>query len=393
MRELELLFKVKEQIVEHLTTDKKPVENSKNYLYSKFEFSEDWQGIKKTALFTSAKGVTKRQILDENNMCEVPWEVIAYPHFSVSVFGGDLITANRCVVDILKSGYCEGTAPKEPTPDVYAQILDKVGKTVEIAENLVEGEKIRVKSETDRVEAERNRITAEDNRATSESIRATSESIRAEAEEQRVINEQNRVEAENKRATLTEDLETLKQETETVKENATNATKNATQATEKANEAATHQPIIGNNKNWFVWDIEQRKYIDTGVRGEVTISQTTGDSENDVMSQKATTEALLILSNKVAPSPASVTIYADRWEQDEDEKRWHQVVEVANATITPRSKVDLQLNAEQIAIFYEKSLAFVAENEDSVVTVYCIGQVPENDYTIQATVSEVVVNG
>ena len=46
---------------------------------------------------------------------------------------------------------------------------------------------------------------------------------------------------------------------------------------------------------------------------------------------------------------------------------------------------------EQLAIFYDKSLALVAENEGGVVTVYAIGQKPENDYTIQATITEVYV--
>lgn len=73
--------------------------------------------------------------------------------------------------------------------------------------------------------------------------------------------------------------------------------------------------------------------------------------------------------------------------------RYGQVVNVNNANITPNSKVDLQLSSEQMVIFYEKDLAFVAENEEGVVTVYCIGQIPENDYMLQATVTEVVVNG
>ena len=72
--------------------------------------------------------------------------------------------------------------------------------------------------------------------------------------------------------------------------------------------------------------------------------------------------------------------------------RYGQVVDVNNANITPNSKVDLQLSSEQMVIFYEKDLAFVAENEDRKVTVYCIGQIPQNDYTLQATVTEVVVN-
>lgn len=73
--------------------------------------------------------------------------------------------------------------------------------------------------------------------------------------------------------------------------------------------------------------------------------------------------------------------------------RYGQVVNVNNAVITPNSKVDLQISSEQMVIFYKKDLAFVAENDDGVVTIYCIGNVPENDYTLQATVTEVVING
>ena len=94
----------------------------------------------------------------------------------------------------------------------------------------------------------------------------------------------------------------------------------------------------------------------------------------------------------VLPTPISVTLYADRWEQASD-KRYFQVVNVNNATITPNSKVDLQPNSEQLVVFHEKDLAFVTENEDGVVSVYCVGQVPMNDYTIQATVMEVATNG
>ena len=94
----------------------------------------------------------------------------------------------------------------------------------------------------------------------------------------------------------------------------------------------------------------------------------------------------------ILPKPMSVTLYADNWVQAED-KRWYQEVTVANATITERSKVDLQPSSEQLVIFHEKDLAFVAENEDGIVSVYCVGQVPENDYTIQATVMEVATNG
>lgn len=94
----------------------------------------------------------------------------------------------------------------------------------------------------------------------------------------------------------------------------------------------------------------------------------------------------------ILPTPASVTIYANKWIQASD-NRWYQVVTVDNAIITERSKVDLQPSSEQLVIFHEKDLAFVTENDDGVVSVFCVGQVPTSDYTIQATIMEVAANG
>lgn len=68
---------------------------------------------------------------------------------------------------------------------------------------------------------------------------------------------------------------------------------------------------------------------------------------------------------------------------------YSQVVNIDG--ITERSQVDLTPSVEQLSIFYNKDLAFVTENEDGIVTVYSIGQKPTNDYTIQATVTEVNV--
>ena len=94
----------------------------------------------------------------------------------------------------------------------------------------------------------------------------------------------------------------------------------------------------------------------------------------------------------ILPKPISITLYADKWEQASDD-RWYQIVTVENAVITPNSKVDLQPNAEQLDIFHEKDLAFVTENENGIVSVFCIGQVPTNNYTIQTIITEVAING
>lgn len=68
---------------------------------------------------------------------------------------------------------------------------------------------------------------------------------------------------------------------------------------------------------------------------------------------------------------------------------WSQVVQLDG--VTERSQVDLTPSVEQLAIWYDKSLAFVAEQENSIVTVYAIGQKPTNDYTVQVTITEVNV--
>lgn len=184
---------------------------------------------------------------------------------------------------------------------------------------------------------------------------------------------------------------------------AENAKDSAEESAEKAEIAVGKTSYIGDNGNWYAWDGETEEFYDTGVRAQAGSTVYVGDNPSEdadvwidpdgEVVEYATKADLLDLANKVAPSPASITIYADRWEQDEGETMWHQEVVVANATITPYSKVDIQLSAEQIAIFYEKDLAFVTENDGGKVTVYSIGRVPENDYILQATVSEVILNG
>ena len=91
------------------------------------------------------------------------------------------------------------------------------------------------------------------------------------------------------------------------------------------------------------------------------------------------------LSNK--GKIAEVALLASAWVGDASP--YSQVVEVEGATAN--SQVDLTPSIQQLAIFYEKDLAFVTENEDGVVTVYAIGDKPTNDYTMQVTITEVSV--
>ena len=98
----------------------------------------------------------------------------------------------------------------------------------------------------------------------------------------------------------------------------------------------------------------------------------------------------------ILPTSASVTIYPDKWEQTTDENgnvidnRYYQYVTINNATITPNSKIDLQPRPEDLVIFHEKDLAFTAVNAGGQVRICVVGQKPTQQYTFQATVTEVV---
>lgn len=101
------------------------------------------------------------------------------------------------------------------------------------------------------------------------------------------------------------------------------------------------------------------------------------------------TKIVQILGSMSQPAArvADVNLMAANWIGDASP--YHQVVTIEG--VTEYSQVDLTPSIEQLVVFYEKDLGFVTENEDGVVTVYAIGQKPENDYTIQVTITEVSV--
>lgn len=84
----------------------------------------------------------------------------------------------------------------------------------------------------------------------------------------------------------------------------------------------------------------------------------------------------------------SVSLPVSSW-MTESTSLHSQVVTIAGTTMY--SKVDLLPSVEQLAIFHDKDVAFVTENEDGVITVYAIGDKPTQNYTMQAQITEVTV--
>lgn len=105
---------------------------SKNYVTAQFDLlTEDW-AAPITAIFNEYTVV-----LDENNQCLVPWEVLANPgKVAVSAFCGDLHTATSVLVPVYPGGYVAGETPQPPTPDVYQQLIE-IAKNAEDVANSV----------------------------------------------------------------------------------------------------------------------------------------------------------------------------------------------------------------------------------------------------------------
>ena len=124
----QLTFAITNQIIKR-TDHFRPAALSQNYLRAGFTFSEDWDDdADKIAIFTTQCGRSYEVILDENDECGVPWEVLTSPgYFFVSAYSGDRITATKASVYIEDTGYVEDpTATSDPSIDIYAQLQELI---------------------------------------------------------------------------------------------------------------------------------------------------------------------------------------------------------------------------------------------------------------------------
>lgn len=110
------------------------VSDSVKYLKIGFEFSNEWNGYVKTAIFRnegqdiafSVLMVEGEPLYLGDDICLVPHEVIKAPEFTVSVCGiknDSIITAEEKKVLVKESGYRQGETPAEPTPSEYERIV------------------------------------------------------------------------------------------------------------------------------------------------------------------------------------------------------------------------------------------------------------------------------
>lgn len=131
-----------------------------------------------------------------------------------------------------------------------------------------------------------------------------------------------------------------------------------------------------------------RQEAETGRVNAEAERKTAEDNRN--LAEEARKETLRKFSEALAngeifPVYSSVTLYASAWKGTEDP--YSQVVSISGVTVN--SRVDLLPTVEQLSIFHDKDLTFVTENVGGVVTVYCIGDKPTKDYTMEICITEV----
>lgn len=108
-----------------------------------FTFCEKWEGFAKTATFYRDEDNVYHMVLDENNTCTVPWEVYYESGtFYFGVFGDkDDVrrTSSTARYRVKKGAVTDETMPSDPTPEVYDQIMSKLG---EMEQNGADGKSI-----------------------------------------------------------------------------------------------------------------------------------------------------------------------------------------------------------------------------------------------------------
>lgn len=106
----------------------------------RFEFSSDWDGMERVAVFKA--GAESRSILlDEANTCEVPWEVLVKPNvqLQVGVYGArdgeEVLPTSWADLGTIHPGVTVGPDARTPAPDLWEQELGSKGDTLGYTES------------------------------------------------------------------------------------------------------------------------------------------------------------------------------------------------------------------------------------------------------------------
>lgn len=130
-----ILYAKKNQLI--LRQDEPVTSGSVNVYPARFEFSADWDGLTRTAVFRTEGGAAVNVLLDETGECVIPWEVLTTPgaRLLAGVYGtcGEELVLPTIWADCgrVQTGAAPGEDARPPTPDVYQQIMAELAGTRE----------------------------------------------------------------------------------------------------------------------------------------------------------------------------------------------------------------------------------------------------------------------
>lgn len=100
-----------------------------------FEFSSEWEGFTKTAVFYRNESEVFHVLLKDNS-CIIPHEVLANPGvLYFGVFGNldDRVKTSEIITYTIRRGaVTEATKVSDPTPDIYAQLLTRYEEIMDV---------------------------------------------------------------------------------------------------------------------------------------------------------------------------------------------------------------------------------------------------------------------
>jgi hypothetical protein len=108
-------------------TDEKPVASGASVLIARFDLCHKWDGLTVWARFKHGAAVYDVPIID--GCAQIPWEVVNYTGFSVSIWGekegGGRLTSAKVFVDVKRSIEPEGVSPLPSTPAQVDMFIKK----------------------------------------------------------------------------------------------------------------------------------------------------------------------------------------------------------------------------------------------------------------------------
>lgn len=190
-----------------------------------------------------------------------------------------LETKKQQVDDAVAASKTATEAAKKATTDTLAskKAIEQYEETRKTAEQMrTTSEAARVKAEQGRADVENKRVAAESarslaeqKRVSAETARASAEKLRVDVENDRKAAEKNRSDAEAKRVVAEQGRVGAEKRRETAEHlretNTSTAIESSKTQTDLAKELNEHPTKMGDNGNWWRWNLQSHAYEDTGI--------------------------------------------------------------------------------------------------------------------------------